>query len=144
MLDLATEGLYKELERVDNDLSKIPEVTRPIALLYMFQGMVDNGGFRYPMESDFPGCPPYSAFVDAYRQIGANGAADALERAVALFPFPHPEHQAEARCEFMDQLEEDNLFEQMSDKVCGDESVWKCMDAYVAKHQKDFAPFVTQ
>jgi hypothetical protein len=143
-LDLAVDGLYKELRGVDNDLSKIPEVTRPIALLYMFQGMVDNGGFRYPMESDFPGCPPYSAFVDAYQSIGALDAARSLQQAVALFPFDHPEHLADARCEFMSSLEEDSVFFQLSDKVCGDDNIWKCMDEYVAKHHKDFAPFITQ
>jgi hypothetical protein len=143
-LDLATEGLYKELERVDNDFSKIPEITRPIALLYMFQGMVDNGGFQYPMENNFPGCPPYSAFVDAYRSIGALEAATALEQAVALFPFDHPERNEDARCEFFESIEEDSLFDQLSRKVCGDESIWKSMDEYVAKHHKDFAPFITQ
>jgi hypothetical protein len=144
MLDLAVDGLYKELNRVDNDLSKIPEITRPIALLYMFQGMVDNGGFRYPMETDFPGYPPYSLFVDSYRKIGALAAASALEQAVTLFPFPKPEQDAEARCLFMSALNEDSEFEQLSDKVCGDESIWKCMDEYVARHQLVFARFVTQ
>ena len=143
-LDLAVEGLYKELGRVDNDLSKIPPVTVPIALLYMFQGTVDNGGFQYPMETDFPGCPPYSAFVEAYQRIGANEAAKALEQAVALFPFDHPEHKAQARCEFFGSLEEGSLFEQLSDKVCGDESIWKRMDEYVATHHDAFAPFITQ
>jgi hypothetical protein len=143
-LDLAVEGLYKELDGVNNDLTKISEVTRPIALLYMFQGMVDNGGFRYPMETDFPGFPPYSAFVDAYRAIGATEAASALEQAVALFTFDHPECSAEQRCEFMASQDEDSLFEQLSNKVCGDESIWKCMDEYVVKHYKDFAPFIPQ
>ena len=144
MLDLAVDGLYKELQRVDNDLSKIPPVTVPIALLYMFQGMVDNGGFQYPMETDFPGCPPYSAFVEAYRQIGAKEAATALEQAVALFPFEHPEYEAEARCAFMSSLEEDSLFQQLSDKVCGDDTIWKSMDEYVAAHRDAFAQFIAQ
>ena len=30
-LDLAVEGLYRELNQHGSDLSKIPEVTRPIA-----------------------------------------------------------------------------------------------------------------
>jgi len=147
-LDLAAEGLYRELELLDNDLSKIPEVTRPIALLYMFQGMVDNGGFRYPMETDFPGNPPYSAFVDAYRRIGALDAAAALEQAVALFPFEHPERDADARNHFLDSLGddefEDSEFSKLSDRVCGDKTIWIRMDEYVARHRNDFAPFITQ
>jgi hypothetical protein len=143
-LDLAAKGLYRELNRLDHNLSKIPEVTRPIALLYMFQGMVDNGGFRYPMETDFPGKPPYSLFVDAYRKIGALDAAAALEQAVALFPFNHPEWDAEARNEFMPHLGEGGEFNDLSDRVCGDDTIWKLMDEYVAKYNKDFAPYITQ
>jgi hypothetical protein len=149
MLDRAVDGLYKELERVGNDLSKIPEVTRPIALLYTFQGMVDNGGFRYPMENDFPGNPPYSLFVEAYRRIGALDAAEALAQAVALFPFDSPECKAEARNKFMDSLGTDSEFEnsefcKLSDRVCGDGTIWKRMDEYVARHSLDFAPFIAQ
>jgi hypothetical protein len=143
-LDLAAEGLYRELSQSDNDLSKLPEVTRPIALLYMFQGMVDNGGFRYPMENDFPGNPPYSLVSGAYRQIGALEAGEALDKAVALFSFERPEQNAEARNQFLDSLEDGNEFEELGDRVCGDETIWKLMDEYVAKHNKDFAPFITQ
>jgi hypothetical protein len=110
----------------------------------MFQGMVDNGGFRYPMETDFPGCPPYSAFVDAYRNIGASDAAAALEKAVALFPFAHPELNADARNEFMSYLGDDHEFNDLSDRVCGDKTIWLRMDEYVAKHHNDFAPYITQ
>jgi len=143
-LDLAAKGLYRELNLNGNDLSRIPEVTRPIALLYMFQGMVDNGGFRYPMENDFPGNPPYSVIVDAYRRIGATDAATALEKAVALFPFANPELNADARNEFMPHLGEEHEFNDLSDEVCGDDTIWQRMDEYVAKHNKDFAPYITQ
>lgn len=143
-LDLAAEGLYRELNSHGGDLSKLPEITRPIALLYMFQGMVDNGGFRYPMESDFPGNLPYSAFVEAYRAIGAADAAAALENAVALFPFGHAERDAEARNRFLCSLDENSEFFELSDRVCGDEMIWKRMDEYVAKHQQEFAPFIAQ
>jgi hypothetical protein len=148
LLDRAAEGLYRQLNSHNNDLSKVPEITRPIALLYMFQGMVDNGGFRYPMESDFPGNPPYSEFVEAYRRIGAADAAEALEKAVALFPFDHPECNSEARNQYFDSLGDDEFensqFSQLSDRVCGDQTIWTRMDEYVARHNKDFAPFIIQ
>ena len=143
-LDLAAEGLYRELNALDGVLSKLPEITRPIALLYMFQGMVDNGGFRYPLETDFPGNPPYSAFVEAYRRVGAVDAAAALEKAVALFPFDHPECNAEARNQFMPHLGEEHEFNELSDRVCGDETIWKYMDAYVNRHSDTFARFIVQ
>ena len=137
-LDRAAEGLYRELARLGGNPARLPEAVRPIALLYAFQGMVDNGGFRYPLESDAPGSPPYSIFSDAYRRIGAPEAAAALDRAVSLFPFEHPEQNADARNEFM------NEFDQLSDTVCGDENIWKLMNQYVERHIRDFAPFITQ
>jgi hypothetical protein len=143
-LDLAAEGLYREISQLGQDIYKLSEVTRPIAALYGFQGMVDNGGFRYPLEADWPGNPPYSLFVDAYRRIGAKDAADAFERAVSLFPFKHPEWNADARNEFMPRLGDDHEFNDLSDRVCGDKTIWKRMDEYIAKHHKDFAPYITQ
>ena len=147
-LDRAAEGLYRELELLESDISKLPEVTKPIALLYMFQGMVDNGGFRYPLGFDFPGTS-CTDFVDAYRSIGAQEAAAALEQAVAMFPFPASGSDATARNQFFASFKDIDEFEhsefnQLSDRVCGDETIWKLMDEYVAKHNKDFAPFITQ
>lgn len=123
---------------------RLPKDCQPVALLYTFQAMVDNGGFRFPMENDFPGTPSYSIFVDAYRRIGATAAAAALEQAVALFPFEHPERNADARNAFLDSLQEDSEFESLSSQVCGDENVWRLMDQYVANHQQAFAPFITK
>ncbi len=148
-LDRAVEGLYRELNQHDNDLSKIPGITRPIALLYMFQGMVDNGGFRYPMENDMPGQPPYSLISNSYRAIGANSAAEALDKAVSLFPFERPELDTAARNAYFDKLGDEDAFEesefqQLSNHVCGDMTIWTRMDEYVAKHMNEFAPYITQ
>ncbi len=148
-LDLAAEGLYRELNQNNYKLETIPEVTRPIALLYMFQGMVDNGGFRYPMENDLPGQPSYSLISDAYRAIGSADAGEALDKAVALFSFPNPELNAEARNEYFDSLGEYEEFDasdfgKLSDKVCGNRKVWTNMDEYVAMHIEDFAPFTAR
>jgi hypothetical protein len=139
-LDYAADGVFKQLEAIGGDPLNLPPTVQAIAPLYAFQGMVDNGGFRYPMESDFPFNPPYSAFSAAYRQIGASGAADCLDQAVALFPFPNPELETERRNEFMDSLKEDHEFYLLSDMVCGDECIWKLMENYVVAHPDAFPP----
>src|SRR5579862_575996 len=90
-LDKAADGIYKELEKVGGDPLKLPSVLQPVAILYTVQAMVDNGGFRYLFENDFPFNPPYSVFFEAYRTIGTKDAADRLEKAANLFPFDHPE-----------------------------------------------------
>ena len=137
-LDLAAEAVYKKLDEVEGDPTKLPHVLQPVAILYTVQAMIDNGGFRYIFENDFPHTPPYSVFSNAYREIGAQAAADKLDRAVALFPFDHPEMNEKKRNEFMATLAETSELFTLGDEVCGDESVWQQMEEYVAKHSDAF------
>lgn len=137
-LDQATDDLYKKLDEVGGDPLKLPAVLQPVVLLMTMQGMIDNGGFRYPLEWDFPFTPPYSVFSDAYRTIGAQDAANRLDKAVAMFPFPYPERESEQRNQFMDGLKEDDEFFLLGDAVCGDETIWQLLDAYVQKNAAAF------
>lgn len=137
-LDAATDELYKKLDSVGGDPLKLPPVLQPVVLLMTMQGMIDNGGFRYPLEGDFPFNPPYSVFSDAYRKIGAEDAAERLDKAIAMFPFPNPEISSELRNEFMDGLEDDDEFFLLGDAVCGDERIWQLLDQYVQEHSEAF------
>src|SRR5579863_7069036 len=89
-LDRAAEYTYNELERLGGDPSKLDLPQQTVAILYSVQAIIDNGGFQYLFENDFPSDPPYSNFAEAYRRIGANAAAERLEKAVAVFPFESP------------------------------------------------------
>ena len=138
LLDKAADHVYAEMEKVGGDPLKLPVVLQPVALLYTLQAMIDNGGFRYIFESDFPFSPPYSAFSDAYRKIGAMDAADRLDQTVALFPFANPETNEQGRNEYMESLDESDEFFQLGDAVCGDERVWQLMEEYVRNQPKAF------
>lgn len=137
-LDKAADGIYKELEKVGGDPLKLQPVLLPVAILYTVQAMVDNGGFRYLFENDFPFNPPYSVFSEAYRIIGATDAANRLEKAVSLFPFDRPEENQDGRNQYMDSLDESDEFFQLGDAVCGDERVWQLMEEYVRTHSEVF------
>jgi hypothetical protein len=99
---------------------------------------------QYFFESDFPGKPPYSIFVDAYRTIGANSEAQALADAVKLFPFDNPHRYQERRDKFLARfLDEgshrpDSPFEPLTDKLCGNKNVWRLLEAYVERHAGSF------
>jgi hypothetical protein len=140
VIDIASDVVQSKLDLVGGDPNKISAVFRPIAFLLTVQGTIDNGGFRYIFENDFRFSPPYSDFVDAYRQIGATDAADCLEKAVALFPFENPHLDAEARNQYMDSLAETDLMFQLGDMVCGDERVWELLKAYVVSNHDVFFP----
>jgi hypothetical protein len=100
-LDRAAEYTYKELERVGGDPSKLEVPLQTVAVLYSVQAIIDNGGFQYLFENDFPFSPPYSTFSDAYRRIGASQDAERLDKAVAMFPFESPHLHQQKRLDFM-------------------------------------------
>ncbi len=138
VLDEAADGIYKKLKAAGGNPDNLPEVLRPIAILYQIQAMIDNGGIRYPLENDLPFQLPYSRISEAYRDIGAKEAADTFDKAIALFPFPFPERLQQAREDYMNSLEEDSEFFQLGDSLCGDASIWQRMTEYVKRHAYDF------
>ena len=126
------------------DVAKLAVPVRTVAMLHAAQGVIDNGGLRYFFESDFPGKPDYALFIEAYRAIGADDAADALEKAVELFPFDSPHKNVGKRNEFLDSFldEDDELvnspFEPLTKKLCGNKGVWEKLKKYIAAHSADF------
>ena len=68
------------------------------------QGVIDNGGFQYFFENDWPENPSYSVFVDAFRRIGAQEAADCIQDVMEMFPFTNPHLDYQMRREYMDSL----------------------------------------
>ncbi len=121
------------------DIKRLSEPHQTVLLIYSAQGIIDNGGFHYFFESDFPNNPPYTVFIDAYRRIGAQDAADALAAAVARFPFPQPHLDCEARNQFMidNSTEEEDVIEDL-DCVCGDDEIFTLLLDYILLHLTAF------
>lgn len=137
-LDRAAEYTYKELEQVGGDPSKLDIPKQTVAVLYSVQAIIDNGGFQYLFENDFPSNPPYSQFADAYRRIGSSQAAERLEKAVAMFPFEEPHLNQEQRLKFMETLDEEDEFFELGNEVCGDEKVWSNLEEYAQRNAASF------
>ena len=72
----------------------------------MAQGIIDNGGFGYFFENDFPDNPPYSVFWEAFRRIGASESSQCLETAADLFPAQRPELDYRMRREYLNSSRE--------------------------------------
>ena len=141
-LNLAIDLSYSELERHGGDMTRLPTPLRVVATIVAAQGVINNGGLQYFFEADFPGCPPYKTFIEAYRAIGAASAADALARAVALFQFAEPNKDVKARNEFLDSFKDEDdepansPFEPLTKALCGNEEVWICLEAFVEAHSE--------
>ena len=146
-LDRALDHALTEFERIGRGpgigrgLHKLPPPVRTVLLVHAAQGIIDNGGLQYFFEADFPGRPPYALFVDAYRAIGADEEADALAAAVKLFPFRDPHQFRHRRNRVLDSFADakrgghrpDSPFEPFSDKLCGNEKVWRLLKQYVRR-----------
>ena len=130
---------FRRLRRVGNDPSRLPDLERTVVSVTTAQGIIDNGGFQYFFEMDFPNRPLYRVFTDAYRAVGATRAAERIDQAVAMFPFRAPHLSQKRRNAFMDSLGEAHAFFRLGDQVCGDTSVWEQLRGYVALHQRDLA-----
>jgi len=123
-----------EVRKAGGDPFGLSLPLQTVCLVHAAQGLIDNGGLQYFFESQWPGSPPYLVFSDAYRRIGAEDAGACLDRAVAMFPFPKAHLHMEQRLAFIEAQSEQSCseFAEMSDKLCGDESVWEKLDQYVA------------
>lgn len=138
-LKVAVDFAFLRYEEAHGDLKALPTPLQVLIIIYSAQGVIDNGGFQYFFESDWPGTPEYSLFSDAYRAIGALEVADALDKAVAMFPFANPQCDAAARDSFITALPEDHPFFMLDDVACGNEIVFPCLSRYVQQHQKNFS-----
>jgi hypothetical protein len=135
---LAEEQRLGTPERMANPL-------RAFLLVFVAQGIIDNGGLQYFFENDFLGQPPYSLFVDAYREIGAPEEASELAAAAELFPFPEPHKQSERRNAILDKYldggshRRDSPFEPYTHLICGNEKIFPLLLEYVQKHAAAFS-----
>jgi hypothetical protein len=131
LLEEAQRLAFQRLEQCGGDLSKLALVDQTIVVVTSAQGVIDNGGFEYFFENDWPGRPQYRVFSDAYRRIGAPEAAASLDEASLSFTFADPHLRQDERRRFVASLPADHRFRQLGNDLCGDASVWDLLAAYV-------------
>ena len=120
----------------------LPRRRQVFAIIYSAQGVIDNGGFQYLFESDWPNNPAYSRFSDAYREIGATDVADWLDEAASMFPFRDPHLHRAARVRYLREfcVEGDSPMGVLSGKaIDASGRVFTCLAEYVRTHESDFA-----
>jgi hypothetical protein len=127
------------LHAAGGDIAVLPLPLRTLLMVEQAQSIIDNGGLAFFYEADFPNNPPYSAFVDAYRRIGAGEAAACIEQSASLFPFAEPQYFEPLRQVWLEKLGTDPEFKRLDGRICGDASVWQGLVAYVEKNRDAFA-----
>ncbi len=129
---------FDMLSKVNDDPQQLDFPFQTVVVIYSAQGIIDNGGFQYFFESDFPSKPPYSMFSQAYKQIGATKAAENIDRAVEMFGFKNPHLNINKRQKFLDNNSEDSKFIKLGNGICGDEMIWDLLADFIIKNSKSF------
>lgn len=137
-LEKASDYAFRKLEEADGDISKLSIPLQTVVAIYTAQGIIDNGGFQYFFESDFPNNPNYKLFSLSYKRIGAESAAENIDKAVALFGFENPHLYEDKRQQYLEALDDEALFIKLGDEICGDESIWEKLNIYATSEQEAF------
>jgi hypothetical protein len=140
LLERASDLAFAKLQEACGDSNALTLPLQTVVVIYTAQGIIDNGGLEYFYESNFDGNPRYSTFVDAYRRIGAENAANCIEKTMAMFGFPEPHLNQLKRWEFLERVKNDEAHElcHLSRAICGDEDVWERLSEYVAENRTTF------
>jgi hypothetical protein len=119
------------------NISALPIELRVIIIVVSAQGVLDNGGYQFFFESDWPGRPDYERFAQAYDAIGCHQAASNLRRVVRTFPFPDPHLDKEARNAFIaaNLDKETGSVHGWENDLCGEPTVWPNLAAYCRRHR---------
>jgi hypothetical protein len=106
IVDWASKDVYRDQKLPSWSAYQLKEPLLTVWAVEQAQGIIDNGGFQYFFENDWPENPEYSLFVDAFRRIGAAEAADCIQDAASMFPPLAPQLDCDKRREHMDLLRE--------------------------------------
>jgi hypothetical protein len=131
------------LTSVSDDMGRLPDSVRIFLLVHGAQGVIDNGGYKYFFEADWPGNPPYEHFSEAYEAIGCISQAADLRRVAGTFPFQDAHLRKDERKAFIDARydEKTHCVPEWGDALCGDTEVFEKLALHIALHRKDFPPF---
>src|SRR3954462_213387 len=91
IVDWASKDVYRDQKLPSWSAYQLKEPLLTVWAVEQAQGIIDNGGFQYFFENDWPENPEYSLFVDAFRRIGAAEAADCIQDAASMFPSSTPQ-----------------------------------------------------
>lgn len=115
-------------------MEALPLPLQTLLMVEVAQTMIDSGGLEYFYEADFPNNPAYELFVQAYRRIGAESAAECIEASALMFPFAEPHFFEELRQVWLEKLRVDPRFAGLGERITGDASVWVKLSQYVQRN----------
>jgi hypothetical protein len=141
LISLAFKKAVKLLDKAHDDMGLLPPEVSTFLFVHSAQGVIDNGGYLYFFESNWPNNPSYSKFVESYRAIGCEKQANELARVISTFSFDNAHLEEDLRNKYMDDNYDENKCEikGWGNDLCGDEKVWAKLEQYYISNKKKFA-----
>jgi hypothetical protein len=107
LIDSLSTEAFEQLDGVESDPLRLSEPWKTIVLIYAAQGIIDNGGFVYFFENDWPNHTPYEEFALAYDRIGKYHAAKSIREAVSAMGIEKPENSIDDRRAYIERNSND-------------------------------------
>ena len=101
IIEWASKDVFRDEDSPNWSPYGFPEPLLTVWAVVQGQGMIDNCGFAYFYENDWPQTPPYSIFWDAFCRICAMEAALCIETTAKLFPSERPELDCQMRRNYL-------------------------------------------
>lgn len=139
-IDKALKLAKIKVKKAGGNLNNVQRSVATFTMVYSAQGVIDNGGYRYFFESDWPNNPPYAKFVEAYSAIGCKKQSHDIDRVASTFPFENPHLNKRKRVKFIETNYDEDEFEVKGwgEKLCGDKQVWEKLESYYLENINDF------
>lgn len=83
------------------DFAALPQIVRPVITTCSAQGIIDNGGFPFLFECDWPGLVDWNVFPDDFEAVGHTEGAEAIRAALSLFPQGQPQRDLRVRRKYI-------------------------------------------
>lgn len=121
------------------DVSALRQEERVVFLVWQAAGIIGNGGFRYLFEGNFKGDPYFALTAEAFRTVGCQKAAEAVQKTLAIFPHSRPPTDIGKRLRYYLKrikswpTEMDMQFFQAQDDLTN------CLARYIRSHAEAFA-----
>jgi hypothetical protein len=125
---------FERLESVGSDPLRFPEPWKTIVLIRSVQGVIDNGGFTYFFENDWPNKAPYEEFAMAYDRIGKHDAAIAIRDAVSAMGLVNAETRIDDRRAYIERNGNEHnpaINGWDDDAIVGDETVMTSLAVWI-------------
>lgn len=131
-MSVSIDTCFKALDKV-SQVERLDHPCRMVVIVYSAWGLIENGGFQYFFESNFPGDPSYETFTQAFNSVGLTDIALRFSKLVSSFPFDEPHKFPDKRQEFIDSQPSSfiALMAELEDLVYAHENIEKTLNSFL-------------